>query len=655
MFTHTYFNRLTTNSYHNLCTKLTPPDGIGLLLGLGLKFCIQSRRPNNISIDNTINRFTRDIRLKYLFAGQEEENVHQKNTFNNKLYIKSDWQPPQAETDIENRIDNFKEELMNIRNSINSNTKTSTNLTTIQQNLLIAVRKNNNFVILITDKNLGPAIMEREVYIDRMLTEHLCDGKTYKQLTCLEADNILQDFKEDLHELLVYTHETSLEDHERIFFERGYKTCTRIPQFYGSPKVHKSMIPNIKFRPVNSNCGSLAAVASKYVDYYLQKLIKYTPSYINNSLHVIDKLKNLTITNELLITTSDAKSMYTNIDPEEGIDTIEKYLNQFGNECKTFIPKELIIDLLRLIMTKNVFQFGNTWWLQLIGTAMGTPCACAYATIFFAYHERTFLQEKYQDNLLLYIRFIDDILIIWKKSNNEANTFISFKKDLNDRCKLEWKTEDLSKSTNFLDLTITLKNNNFETKTYQKSMNLFLYIPEHSAHPPGLIKSLITGLLETYWRQNSQKKDFISTSRLLYERLLARGHKPDKLKIIFTKAAERLESKSKCNWKQDEIKQDKSRIFLHWPFHPKDVSRQQIRDSYENTCEVPNSNGDSFKRIITNRDEIFKISNITVAYSRSKNLRDMLSPTKLKETATINVQAALLRLNQNDRLMGSTR
>ena len=74
------------------------------------------------------------------------------------------------------------------------------------------------------------------------------------------------------------------------------------------------MIPNIRFRPVNSNCGSLAAVASKYVDYYLQKLIKYTPSYINNSLHVIDKLKNLTIPNELFITTSDAKSMYTNID-----------------------------------------------------------------------------------------------------------------------------------------------------------------------------------------------------------------------------------------------------------------------------------------------------------------------------------------------------
>ena len=107
---------------------------------------------------------------------------------------------------------------------------------------------------------------------------------------------------------------------------------------------------------MHSNCGSLTVVASKYVDYYLQKLIKYTPSYINNSLYVIDKLKNLTITNELLITTSDSKSMYTHIDPEEGITTIENYLNRYGNEYKIFISKKQIIDLLRLIMTNNFFN-----------------------------------------------------------------------------------------------------------------------------------------------------------------------------------------------------------------------------------------------------------------------------------------------------------
>ena len=187
---HTYFNRLNTNSYHNLCTKLNPPDGIGTLLGLGLKFCIQSRRPINTSIDDTIDRFTRDIRLKYAFAGEDEFEI-ESNTYNKKLYIKSDWKPPKATPDIENRIQKFKELLTSIRNSINRNTKTSTNLTAIQQDLLFAIQANSNFVILITDKNLGPAIMEKAIYIERMLKEHLCDGQTYKNLTCLEAEQIM--------------------------------------------------------------------------------------------------------------------------------------------------------------------------------------------------------------------------------------------------------------------------------------------------------------------------------------------------------------------------------------------------------------------------------------------------------------------------------
>ena len=174
------------------------------------------------------------------------------------------------------------------------------------------------------------------------------------------------------------------------------------------------MCPNVRFRPVNSNCGSLSSIASRYVDYYLQKLMKLAPGYISNSLQVIgrmDKLKQY-LSDSVYITTSDAEAMYTNIDPEDGINTIEKYLDLYSHEYKGYIPKKLIIELLRLIMTKNVFQFGSTWWIQLIGTAMGTPCACAYATLYFAYHERTFLQVKYKDNLLLYSRYIDDIILI---------------------------------------------------------------------------------------------------------------------------------------------------------------------------------------------------------------------------------------------------
>ena len=195
-------------------------------------------------------------------------------------------------------------------------------------------------------------------------------------------------------------------------------------------------------------------------------------------------------------------------------------------------------------------------------------------------------------------------------------------------------------------MTITFKNGGFTFKTYQKSMNLYLYIPSHSAHTPGLLKSLIYGLVFTYHRQNTFKLDFLHFIRLLYDRLIARGHKKETLYSIFLCAAESLEKKLSTrktvlsNNKKSETKSTNNRLFFHLPFHPKDVSRQQIRNIYKNTCKTPDKNGNSFKLFKTDRGSRFVVNRMTIAYHRPKNLRDLLSPSKLKETSTLNVNSA---------------
>ena len=109
---------------------------------------------------------------------------------------------------------------------------------------------------------------------------------------------------------------------------------------------------------------------------------------------------------------------------------------------------------------------------------------------------------------------------------------------------LHWKTIALSNSVNFLDLTITIDGNgNISTKTYQKPMNLFLYIPPHSAHPPGLMKSLVFGLLNTYFLQNTFSEDFFSMVRHLFNRLINRGHKAEDLRELFLEAVQKIEDK----------------------------------------------------------------------------------------------------------------
>jgi hypothetical protein len=85
------------------------------------------------------------------------------------------------------------------------------------------------------------------------------------------------------------------------------------------------------FQPVISQCGSLSAIISTYINYKLQQWTMTIPSYIQNSawlLKKLDSIKNLP-KKWKLFTTSDVASMYTNINPKQGMDILCKYLKKY--------------------------------------------------------------------------------------------------------------------------------------------------------------------------------------------------------------------------------------------------------------------------------------------------------------------------------------
>ena len=392
--------------------------------------------------------------------------------------------------------------------------------------------------------------------------------------------------------------------------------------FYGMHKVHKKKVP-VPLRPVFSQCGSLLAVASTYLDYCLQPPKHDVSSYIKKSYSLILKLQHLhRVLPGARVFTSDAVSMYTNIDPKEGIVTVVKYMKYFA----PFInpeDRQIIIKLLRLAMTNCIYKFGSTYWQQMIGTAMGTPVACIYAILFFAYFKRTILLRKYKKNLLLYVCQIDDIFGIWADDPNNLNDWGDFKNDLNNASKLEWDTTSLRTSVDFLDITITLGDDGtLSTKTFQKAENLFLYIPPHSSHPPGLMKSLVFGLLLTYYLQNTFSVDFLHMTHLLFMCLIARGHQALVICPLFLEATEWLEARydplvdsTKTTFldsSSDNV------LFFHIPFHSHDISRRKIRDICKRTCEN-GPNGYNFLGMPNNfTGRTMYILRLTVAYSRPK-------------------------------------
>ena len=77
------------------------------------------------------------------------------------------------------------------------------------------------------------------------------------------------------------------------------------------------------------------------------------------------------------------------------------------------------MSLLTLVMKNNIFTFGDTYWIQLSGTAMGTPVACIYATLYYAWKETYNILPKFKNKLYFQRRYIDDIIGIWIGENDD--------------------------------------------------------------------------------------------------------------------------------------------------------------------------------------------------------------------------------------------
>ena len=625
-------------SFHDLTTELQPPVDLRPLLGLGHKFIPTPKYSNGRfeladQSHATLSRFERALRIRCFFADQanppeaDAADVPPEALldYNPRMYVTSNWKAPQHTFPwiIQRRFAFFHHGILNAFRK----QRGRANLLPHQRRALEWAQTQDDFVICLSDKNLGFCIMEKTQYI-RRARALLSDVNSYTKLDQVDADARIALVTLEIQQWIQNFKHVLLKS-ELKFLRRHHRAVTGpdgdpYATFYLLAKIHKDPIGQ---RPVVSYSGSLLYALSVWCDDKLQPLAKAQQSYLQSSFELKERLEALQLPPNAVFFTADARAMYTNIPTVECLNSIEEYLIENFDQF-THVDHDALLAALGIVMHNNIFRFGDTYWVQNNGAAMGAPPCPAWAAMYFAPYEDDSC-DVFSDQILFYVRYIDDVFGIWLKQPGDNATWAEFQDHMNQSA-LVWDFSERSRSADFLDLTITFspETGQVSTDLYEKPLNLHAYLPPHSAHPPGVLKGLVKGMLfrfKTLCTKRSDQQRHINT---FYQYLLVRGYKPNGLAPLFNECIISIYAPP-----PDAIQPlpplarppDVHPLFFRIQYHPNDPPSTTLQKIWRTTLfhppgSRPLSDLDSYNRngkIGTNR--------MIVCYNRAPNLENLVS------------------------------
>jgi hypothetical protein len=197
---------------------------------------------------------------------------------------------------------------------------------------------------------------------------------------------------------------------------------------------------------------------------------------VKNNINLIEKLSNNKIKENEILISFDVVALFPSIPIEITIGFLKEWLNELKIEDNKI--KELI-NLTKLCMSQNVFQFNEKFYEQSTGTAMGNPLSPFLAEVFMSRFETE--NKKMLNNFpKTWLRYVDDIFAIVDKDFNIED----FLENLNCQySSIKFTSEkEVEGRLPFLDLYIKRSNDKLEFEIYRKKTHTYRYIKNTSNH-----------------------------------------------------------------------------------------------------------------------------------------------------------------------------
>ncbi len=189
-----------------------------------------------------------------------------------------------------------------------------------------------------------------------------------------------------------------------------------------------------------------------------------------------------------------------------------------------------IRTLLKLIIGRNCFQFGNNFFLQKVGCAMGSTASPEICDITLHDLENQILQQD--EHILTWWSYRDDILIIYGGNIDKSKQLVTTMNQMHPTLKFTFEASN--SSINYLDLII-FKGNRFretgilDTKVFTKPTETYQYLHKSSSHPPHGFNAFIYGETLRFARNTNNKENFKEKLEIFKNILIKRGYTHDEV------------------------------------------------------------------------------------------------------------------------------
>ena len=262
------------------------------------------------------------------------------------------------------------------------------------------------------------------------------------------------------------------------------------------------------------------------------------------------------------------------------------------------------------------FNFNGDYYLQDGGTAMGTAAAPNDANFFMDRFETKALQN-WPLKPLHWLRFIDDIFMIWTHGEDKLEEFFTYLNGIHPTIKLT--SEHSYINISFLDTTVKINDNReLYTTLYKKPTDTHLYLHHSSAHhAPSKTKGPYGHFLRLR-RICTYDEDFQENAEKLIEYYKKRDYPEKTLRKHYKRASQ---------YTQDQLLEVKTKSTINTPvmvtyYNP---SNPDIKNIIHRNWNIISNSPDC--------GNLFKDKSV-IGFRRLLNLREMLTNAAIQYPPT---------------------